>query len=243
MVAALTYYALLATFPLVLLLVTVLGIVLADNPSLQERILASTVADLPIIGSSLQDNLGTLPINGPLAIVGLLTLIWGSLAVGRSGQEAMADLWDLPVTDRPGFTGSLARSGAVVSVIGLAGLANGTFSVLAADRHWPWWSVAVALLVIDLLAAPAVFRIVTPSAVPTRALLAGALISAVVWTLLLLAGGSLISAQLTRSTELYGFFGLVLGFILWLSVGMQASLLAAIANVVLARDQRPVSGG
>ena len=47
------YYAFISLFPLLLLFATVLGIVLADNPDLQDRILDSAMSQIPVIGGQL----------------------------------------------------------------------------------------------------------------------------------------------------------------------------------------------
>ena len=44
-----TYYAFISLFPLLLLFSTILGIVLADNPALQERILDSAMSQIPVL--------------------------------------------------------------------------------------------------------------------------------------------------------------------------------------------------
>src|SRR3954453_23577535 len=66
--ALITYYGFLSLFPGLLLLVTVLGYVLAGNPSAQQQVLDSALAELPVIGSQLQDNLASVHGN-PVAIV------------------------------------------------------------------------------------------------------------------------------------------------------------------------------
>ena len=51
--ALITYYAFVSLFPGLLLLTTVLGVVLAGHPELQEQILQSAVAQFPVIGRQL----------------------------------------------------------------------------------------------------------------------------------------------------------------------------------------------
>ena len=50
MAATIAYYGFFSLFPLLLVLVTVLGYALAGNPSLQRRIVGSAFAQLPVIG-------------------------------------------------------------------------------------------------------------------------------------------------------------------------------------------------
>ena len=58
--ALITYYGFLSLFPLLLLLVTVLGFVLQGDSDLQARLVNSTLAELPIIGSQLRENVHAL---------------------------------------------------------------------------------------------------------------------------------------------------------------------------------------
>src|ERR1700710_2543754 len=51
--ALITYYGFLSLFPLLLLLVTILGFVLQHDPGLQARVVGSTLTQLPIVGSQL----------------------------------------------------------------------------------------------------------------------------------------------------------------------------------------------
>ena len=74
-----------------------------------------------------------------------------------------------------------------------------------------------------------------------RDLLVGAVIAAVVWQVLQVAGGYVVSHQLHRANELYGTFGVVLGLVAWLYLQAEATLWAAEVDVVLARRLWPVS--
>ena len=53
MVAAITYYAFVAIFPLLLLATSILGFFLQGNEELQETVLNSALAQFPIIGDEL----------------------------------------------------------------------------------------------------------------------------------------------------------------------------------------------
>src|SRR5437764_15151828 len=56
--ALITYYGFLSFFPLLLLLSSVLGFVLARNPELQHRVVESTLSQFPVIGSQLSSPQG-----------------------------------------------------------------------------------------------------------------------------------------------------------------------------------------
>jgi uncharacterized BrkB/YihY/UPF0761 family membrane protein len=85
------------------------------------------------------------------------------------------------------------------------------------------------------------FRLATARMVRWRDLLVGALIAAVIWQILQVAGGYVVSHQLHRASELYGVFGVVLGLVAWLFLQAEATLWAAEVDVVLARRLWPVS--
>jgi uncharacterized BrkB/YihY/UPF0761 family membrane protein len=51
------YNAFLALFPLLLVVVAVLGFLLGRDSGFQQRLLGSAVADFPIIGDQVQDNI------------------------------------------------------------------------------------------------------------------------------------------------------------------------------------------
>ena len=53
--ALITYYGFVSLFPLLLIFTTVLGIVLRDDPALQERIVDSALSQIPVIGDQLGD--------------------------------------------------------------------------------------------------------------------------------------------------------------------------------------------
>ncbi len=52
--ASVTYYAFFSIFPLLLVLVTLLGYALEGDPDLQRRVLDSALADFPVIGPQLR---------------------------------------------------------------------------------------------------------------------------------------------------------------------------------------------
>src|ERR1700719_2051515 len=52
--ALMSYYGLFALFPLLLLLVTILGFVLSGNPALRGQLIDSTLGHFPVIGPQLR---------------------------------------------------------------------------------------------------------------------------------------------------------------------------------------------
>src|SRR5690349_19833103 len=75
--ALITYYGFLSLFPLLLLMVTILGYALQGDPQLQARLVGSAIAELPIVGSQLRDNVHALKGSGAALAVGILGTLYG----------------------------------------------------------------------------------------------------------------------------------------------------------------------
>jgi len=78
LVALLTYFAFLATFPLLLALSGILGLVLQGNPSLRASIQTSALSEFPIIGTQLQSQVGVASLghSTPALIIGIVGATW-----------------------------------------------------------------------------------------------------------------------------------------------------------------------
>jgi YihY family inner membrane protein len=236
--------ALLALFPLLLVVVTVLGFLLGRDSGFQQRVLGSAVAEFPIIGDQVQRNIHGLRGNGVGLVVGLLAFAWGARGLTQVAQHAMAEIWDIPSKQRPRFWARQVR-GLLLLLAFAVGLAAS--SLLTWLGSYGGRAVAVALA--NLAAAAAVnvglfllmFRVLTPRQIPTRQLIAGALVAGVAWQVLQAVGGYLVGHYLRRASEVYGLFAIVLGLLFWLYLGAQLTLYAAEVNVVAARRLWPRS--
>ena len=242
--ALLTYYGFVSLFPLLLLAVTALGFVVGHDPALQRRLLHSALAEFPIIGAQIQQNIHALRANGVGLAIGVGGLVWGGLGVTQAGQHAMQEIWNVPGVDRPSFWTRLVRGAAVLAVVGLG--VGGT-SVLSGLGSQASHSLAARVL---LLAAPAPinallflcgYRILTGPQVRLRDQLPGALTAAVAWTALQALGGYLVAHQLRHASQVYGFFGVVLGLLSWLYLLSQVTIYAAEVNAVRAQRLWPRS--
>jgi YihY family inner membrane protein len=238
------YNAFFALFPLLLVVVTVFGFLLGRDSGFQQRVLGSAVAEFPIIGEQVQRNIHGLRGSGVGLVVGLVAFAWGARGLTQVAQHAMAEIWDIPGKQRPRFWARQVR-GLLLLVVFAAGLAAS--SLLTWLGSYGGRAVAVALA--NLVAAAAVnvglflvvFRVLTPRQIPTRQLIAGALVAGVAWQVLQAVGGYLVGHYLRRTSEVYGLFAIVLGLLFWLYLGAQLTLYAAEVNVVAARRLWPRS--
>jgi YihY family inner membrane protein len=242
--ALMAYYGFLAMFPLLLFLTTLLGFVLRGNSSLKTHILNSALRDFPIIGTQLNNSVHPLKGSGLGLIVGLLGLLWGGLGVTQIGQYAMAQIWNVPGVNRPSFKSRISRGLVLIAALGLAAVVS---TVLASVSTFGSASgvakllSAAASVVVNVGLFVAAFRIMTPRQVATADLIPGAVIAGAIWSVLQATGGYLVGHQLRHASQVYGFFGTVLGLISWLYLGAQVTLYAAEFNVVRSRKLWPRS--
>jgi YihY family inner membrane protein len=242
--ALMAYYGFLALFPLLLLFVTVLGFVAQHNSDFQERLVDSALAEFPIIGDQIGRNVDSLRASGLGLAIGLIGLAWGSLGFTQAGQHAMAQVWNVPGVDRPGFFPRLARGASIIGVLGLGVVATTIFSGFSVfDSSLPVLRAftVVVTAVLNVVISLAAFRLLTPKAIASRDLVPGAILVGLAWSVLQLIGGYLISQRLDQTSEVYGMFAIVLGLLFWLYLAAQITLYAAELNVVLARGMYPRS--
>ena len=98
--ALITYYAVVATFPRLLLLTTVLGVVLAGHPVLQQQVLHSAMHQFPVIGDQLAQP-HQLSGGAVAVVVGIAGALYGAMGGGQAVQDAMDSVWAVPRNVRP----------------------------------------------------------------------------------------------------------------------------------------------
>jgi YihY family inner membrane protein len=242
--SSLAHSAFVAVFPLLLVLVTILGLVASGNPSLQNAVVHAATSQFPgQIGHDL-NGIHALRRSSVLGlVVGLLGLLWGATGLAQAGLFTMEQVWNLPGPARPGYLPRLARSVIFLGVLGSIVIVTTLLAGLDTFGHNAIAVVALA----EVLAGVAnvglyfvSFRVLTPKGVPSRALVVGAVAGGVAWTLLQALSTYLIHHYL-HSDSVYGVFAVVLGLVAWIYLGVQVTVYAAEVNVVLARRLWPRS--
>ena len=239
----LTYSMIVTVFPLLLLLITVLGIVLADDPSAHHRVLDSAFGQFPIVGSSLAHNIHALKRSSVFGIViGLLGLVYGSTNLAQSGLFVMEQTWNIPGAVRPNYLIRMVRSLTFLVVLAFGLILTtvltgfGTFG-----RHDFWLGLIGEIFgaAVNVGLYLVAFRTLTPKQIATRSLIPGAIVGGVAWTLLQALGGYVVGHDLKNASALYGAFGLFLGLIAWIFLGAEITVYAAEINTVLHRRLWP----
>ncbi|MFL6139898.1 MAG: YihY/virulence factor BrkB family protein [Frankiaceae bacterium] len=245
--ALITYYAFLSLFPLLLLLATVLGFALHDDPALQQRVVDSTLSQFPIIGTQLQRNVHSLHGSALALVVGIVGALYGGLGVAQAGQNALNRVWAVPRNERPNPFLARLRSLALLLVLGTGVIATTVLSGLAASAKGYGVDLGTGMRIAAIVLSVAVniglfvlaFRVLTARDIKTGDVIVGAVVAAVAWQVLQAIGTYYVGHELKHATEVYGLFGLVLGLIAWLWLESLTVVLAAEINVVRAKRLWP----
>ncbi len=245
--ALISYYGFLAVFPLLLIFVTILDMTLKNNPQLRADLLDSALAQYPVIGTEIGDKLGTVNATGLPLGIGIFVLLFGTRGLANALQNAMCHIWGIPRDRRPGFPWGWLYGWGVVLIIGIGLVVTSFLSGLAGGAgHWlTGFGAQVGAVAISLVLNIGVFwlafRVATTRKIGWRDLRIGAALAALVWQILQVVGGYVVTHQLHRASSLYGTFGVVLGLLGWIYVQAEVTLYCAEVDVVLIRRKWPRS--
>ncbi|MFE9847032.1 YihY/virulence factor BrkB family protein [Streptomyces goshikiensis] len=255
--AALTYYGVLALFPALLVLVSLLGIA-GDSATKQvldnlQKLTPGAARD--VISSAVQQLQGNAGIGSLLAIVGLLVAIWSASGYVAAFIRASNAVYDMPegrpvwkvLPLRVGltvvlmilavasalivvFTGALARQAG--SALGVGDTAMTVWSI----AKWPVLLVLVMVMIALLYwAAPNAkgrgFKWVTP----------GSFLALLIW-MIASAGFAFYVARFGSYNKTYGTLAGVIIFLVWLWLTNLAVLLGLEFDAEMVR-QRAIAGG
>ena len=239
--ALVAYYAFFSLFPLLLVMTTVLGFVLAHNSGAQKAVESSILGQIPIVGSQIK--LHSLTGNVSSLVIGLVTATLGGLGVTSAAQNAFDRVWAVPFKDRPDFLRSRLRGLALIGALGFLFIVATAVTGLVNGLGGPGVKVAGVFisLTVNFALFLAAFRFLTAKSVPTRCLWIGVSIAAVLWEVLQFFGGFYIKHVITHASPVGAEFGIVIGLLVFLHLGAQLTLYAAEINVVLARKLYPRS--
>jgi YihY family inner membrane protein len=244
LVANLAHSAFVSLFPLLLVLVTLLGLVASTDPAVRHQVLSAVAHQIPGIGDQLAGNVQQLRRSSIIGlVVGLVVLIWGATGLAQAGLFTMEQVWNLPGPARPGYVQRLGRALVFLGVLGFGVIVTTGLTSLGLYGHGPGLlAVAGAVLVaatnIGMFALS--FRVLTPKGVPTRKLVPGAAAGGLAWTVLQ-ALGTYVVGHLRDTNAVYGAFATVLVLLAWISLSVAITVYAAELNVVLARRLWPRS--
>ena len=229
--AAVTFQAFVSLFPLLLVIVGVLGLVARHGDvDVAGRIIGNlglTGEAAETIQNAVETAEDTGAVAGPLALIGLL---WSGLGLVSALQFALNQAWQVEergIKDKA--VGMLWLIGAAVLFVG----ASAVTTVL----NWLPGFIAPVGIVVGLLVNFALwlwtFRVLPNRNLPWRAHLPGAILGAAGMEILKVVGGVYVPRAVAQSSELYGTLGVVFAVLAWLLFFGRLIMYSAVLNVVL----------
>ncbi|GAA1455758.1 YihY/virulence factor BrkB family protein [Williamsia maris] len=233
--ALITYYAFLSLFPILLLVTTILGFLLADDPAMQASLLDSALGEFPIIG----DQLGQpRQLGGGTAgvVIGVIVALYGASGIGQAAQNAMNVVWAVPRNSRPNPLLSRLHSLRLVVVLVMAlaattalSLLGNFFDSLGALSNW---GLTIAAVVLNSFIFSQGYRIGTARSLRLRDVAPGAIVMAVAWQLLQNFGAVYVGGVVRNASATNSVFAVVLGLLAFLYLTSAAVVFCAEINAV-----------
>ncbi|MFT4299675.1 MAG: YihY/virulence factor BrkB family protein [Aeromicrobium sp.] len=244
--AIIAYYTFFAIFPMLLIGTSALGYVLQGDPELSERLLDSALSQFPIVGDQLGRPEGLS--GSPSAIViGAVTALYGAINLGQALQNAANVAWAVPRNSRANPFLQRLRSLIFLAIGGLGilaiAIANSVLAnVDAIARQWSseltmvagWIGFALTVVVFMMI-----FHLISGRRATWRRVLPGALVTAVLWQTLQVAGQWYVSGVISRASQMNATFALVLGLMGFIFLASLMVVIGLEAMVVLARRLYP----
>lgn len=246
--AAITYYAFLSVFPLLLLGASVVGFVLAGDPQAQADLARKLAGSIPGLGPLLGDNVRAIvEARGSTGVVGLLGALWSGTALARAASFALARV---NRTKDPGGYFQ-AQAWAIGTTIGLGILAVATTALGAAipalnvdgpARVGLVTAGIIVSFVLDLTLFVIAYKVLHRGrSTPIRNVWRGAMLPAAGWTALKFAGSWYATRTVDGSTAVFGAFASVVGILVILYLVSRLFVFGAEINAVFDKRRPPLS--
>ena len=230
------HFSFLSVFPLLLVFTTILGFALESYPSLRRSIIDSAFSRIPIIGPELAKNPSHLQGDVYVLVVGLVVTLWAGMRAFNALQNALDDIADVPLNDRPNIVRSRLRSLLGIVIVGGGQIAAavltgfvGVTGVAILSRL----GLVLAAVLVNTAVLAASYRWLTVRPQSWRALAPGAIAAGLGFAVLQLVGTAFVGRAISRASPIYGTFAAVIGLIAWLSLHAVVALLGAELNRAL----------
>lgn len=237
----LAYMGILTVFPLMLAATTVLGLVLKDNPKLQQDIIDSALSKIPVVGPYIKDNQGTLPTDWWAFAIGFAAAVWGSLRAFVAMQTALDDIWEIQ-TGRDNYFFQRVRALIGVGIVFVAQLASVVLASVVSHAGLPrtgQFLLTIGGLLLNIAVVAMMYRYLTSLRTTWDMVWPGAVLTGILFTGLQFAGTNIMSRQFANANEVYGAFGGLISLAAWISLHGLVALIGAEINAT--RERRRVS--
>jgi len=172
--------------------------------------------------------------------LGALGALWGATRAFVALQDALDNIWEVPLDDRHnlvirrlhGIVGLLTIAAGQIATVILTSIASYAEIGLVSQAL-----VALSALVVNTAMIGTMFRYLTAAQATWQMVRVGAVAAGIGFTLLQLAGTTIVARLLSGAQGVYGTFASVLAVTAWISLHAAIALFAAEVNTVLTEDQ------
>jgi YihY family inner membrane protein len=217
-----TFQIFLGMLPLLVVVLTVFHEILERREDIADAVLESTLAQFPVIGDQLEQDLSTLAVSGPWVAVSILGLLWTASGIYHGMQLAMNQVWNVEGVGRQGFVSRHVRA-LLLFVLVIAAAIGTAFADVANFLLWlPTPAIGVVATLIQALISATlllgVLRLTVAPEVPWTRLVPAAVMAGLFWQLLQGVGAWIVTDQLVEARDLYGGIGFVVVTLLWINL-------------------------
>jgi YihY family inner membrane protein len=217
-----TFQIFLGMLPLLVVVLTVFHEILERREDIADAVLESTLAQFPVIGDQLEQDLSTLAASGPWVVVSILGLLWTASGIYHGMQLAMNQVWNVEGVGRQGFVSRHVRA-LLLFVLVIAAAIGTAFFDVATFLLWlptPIIGVVAALIqaLISAVLLLGILRLTVAPEVPWTRLVPAAVMAGLFWQLLQRVGAWIVTDQLVEARNLYGGIGFVVVTLLWINL-------------------------
>jgi membrane protein len=241
---AISYWGFFSIFPLLLVFVTVLNIVLEDEPDTRQDLVDGALGQIPVLGTDLANTQTALGGSWATIVIGLLVALWAGLAAANALQTGLEEISDTPMFDRPNAAVVRVRSVAVLVILAV-GLSVSTLAIGAAQFEQFGMLTTAAGLIISLVVHTSMllvtFKLFVSGRNRLRELVPGALVAGAGIVALQAVGTLVVNRYIKGASDTYGTFAVVIALLSWFFLVSRVVLLGAELNAVLRNDVWPRS--
>ncbi len=242
--AMVAYYGFVSILPLFLVATSLIRVFLAGYPKLQASVSDALVERFGALGSELEKTIQPTTGDAVTIVVGLVVALWAGLGVMQSLQVAFSTIWGVPREEQPTFARARLRSLAIIAAFGVVLLISAVLPAVVTLL-----GLSVAANVLGFLASFAValamftlaYRVLTSVPLEWSDVLPGAALAAIALVALQAVGAVIIDRWIREASAVYGYFGVTLGMLLWISLIAQVTLFGAQLDAVRVRRLWPRS--
>ncbi len=227
--ASVAFQSFVSIFPLMLVIVGVLGFLAAGDVDVTGKIVSNlglTGEAAKIIGNAVSAAAENKAATAPIGLVGLL---WSGLGLVNAIQYALDQVWQ--VEDR----GMKDKAFGLMWLVGAAVLFVGSAAVTTVINWLPGVVAPLGILaglVVSFGLWLWTFKVLPNRKMPWRALVPGALVGAVGMEILKVVGAIYVPRTVANSSALYGSLGVVFAVLAWLLLFSRLVLYSAVLNVI-----------